>query len=114
MAAEQFFTNTLLVVMILVSAMLFVHLLDAFIMSIQAHRAAKKFDKMVTSLIEELKAAAKEKAGTKKEEQPVEEEVVKPDYKAMTIGELKNIAKERKIKGYYNLKKADLVKVLSK
>lgn len=114
MAAEQFFTNTLLVVMILVSAMLFVHLLDAFIMSIQAHIAAKKFDKMVAGLIEELKAAAKEKAEAKKEEQPVEEEVVKPDYKAMTIGELKNIAKERKIKGYYNLKKVDLVKVLSK
>ena len=114
MAAEQFFTNTLLVVMILVSAMLFIHLLDAFIMSIQAHIAAKKFDKMVVDLIEELKAAAKEKAEAKKEEQPVEEEVVKPDYKAMTIGELKNIAKERKIKGYYNLKKADLVKVLSK
>ena len=58
MAAEQFFTNTLLVVMILVSAMLFVHLLDAFIMSIQAHRAAKKFDKMVVDIIEELKVAA--------------------------------------------------------
>lgn len=113
MAAEQFFTNTLLVVMILVSAMLFVHLLDAFIMSIQAHRAAKKFDKMVVDIIEELKMTAKEKAEAKKEEQPVEE-VVKPDYKAMTISELKSIAKERKIKGYYNLKKADLVKILSK
>lgn len=114
MTAEQFFTNTLLVVMILVSAMLFAHLVDAFIMSIQTRRASKAFDKMVAELIEELKAAAKEKAEAKKEEQPVEEEVVKPDYKAMTIGELKSIAKERKIKGYYNLKKADLVKVLSK
>lgn len=110
MAAEQFFTNTLLAVMILVSVMLFVCLLDAFIMSVQAHRAAKKFNKVVAELIEDLK----EKAEAKAEEKPVEEEVVKPDYKVMTIGELKNIAKERKIKGYYNLKKADLVKVLSK
>lgn len=114
MAAEQFFTNTLLVVMILVSTMLFVHLLDGFIMSIQAHRAAKKFDKMMTELIEDLKATAKEKAEAQTEKTPIEEEVVKPDYAAMTISELKNIAKERKIKGYYNLKKADLVKTLSK
>lgn len=36
------------------------------------------------------------------------------DYKSMNVKELKRIAKERGISGYYNLKKDGLIKALSK
>ena len=36
------------------------------------------------------------------------------DYNAMSVSDLKKIAKERGIEKYYNLKKKDLVKALSK
>lgn len=41
-------------------------------------------------------------------------EDVAPDYKSMSVVELKRIAKERGISGYYNLKKDGLIKALSK
>ncbi len=36
-----------------------------------------------------------------------------PDYGDMKVAELKAIAKERGIKGYYKLKKADLISALN-
>ena len=36
-----------------------------------------------------------------------------PDYSSMKVAELKAIAKERGVKGYYKLKKADLISALS-
>lgn len=43
-----------------------------------------------------------------------EEEVVKEeiDYDKMSREELYNLAKEKKVKGYYNLKKAELIEAL--
>ena len=35
------------------------------------------------------------------------------DYASMTIGELKKLAKEAGIKGYYNLHKDELIKALN-
>lgn len=36
-----------------------------------------------------------------------------PDYNDMKVAELKAIAKDRGIKGYYKLKKADLISALN-
>ena len=36
-----------------------------------------------------------------------------PDYSGMKVAELKTIAKERGVKGYYKLKKADLISTLN-
>lgn len=36
-----------------------------------------------------------------------------PDYSNMKVAELKTIAKERGVKGYYKLKKADLISTLN-
>ena len=41
-----------------------------------------------------------------------EDDAPNTDYKHMNVSELKAIAKQRKIKGYYRLKRKDLLKVL--
>lgn len=36
-----------------------------------------------------------------------------PDYSSMKVAELKGLAKEKGIKGYYKLKKAELIEALN-
>lgn len=44
-----------------------------------------------------------------------EEKVITPiNYESMSVQELKKMAKEKKIDKYYNMKKKDLIKALSK
>lgn len=46
-----------------------------------------------------------------KKEKPVEEKT-EIDYSSLTVKELRSLAKEKGIEGYYNMKKAELIEAL--
>lgn len=77
---------------------------------------SKKAEKELNENLNQLKDAIIKKI-MEAEVKVTEKKVSKPsknkkDYEDMNISELKNVAKERKIKGYYNLKKDQLIKTL--
>lgn len=63
--------------------------------------------KIVKTVSEEKKEVVK---ASKKEEK--KEETSKPDYNAMTLAELKALAKEQGVKGFSTMKKAELIDAL--
>jgi len=60
--------------------------------------------------IKEIKAEAKKE--TKKEEKKPVVKTETTDFSKMTLSDLKTLAKEKNIKGYSTMKKADLIKNL--
>jgi len=69
----------------------------------------------VTQKVEKPKASQKTEKPVKKETKTDKKEAVKEtvDLSSKTVAELKELAKEKKIKGYSTMKKADLIKALS-
>ena len=107
---EQILQLVLLVLLILVALLLLILGVSSIIYQYKSRKANKKLDNLLeelcTNIIDEIIKEAEEKS----------EEGTQPavDYNSMTINELKDIAKSRNIKGYYRMKKDELVKVLNK
>ena len=64
--------------------------------------------------IEGISASGVKKAAAKKEAPKAEPKAESNDLSSMTVAELKALAKEKGIKGYTSLKKAELIEALSK
>ena len=64
-------------------------------------------DGKITKKVEAPKAEAKKE--TVKKEAPAKKEEAKKDYSAMTLAELKAVAKEQGVSGYSTMKKAELL-----
>lgn len=103
---EQILQLGLLVLLILVALLLLISGVSSIIYKYKACKVNKKLEELCTDIIEEIVKEAEEKS--EEETQPA------VDYNSMTINELKDIAKSRNIKGYYRMKKDELVKVLNK
>ena len=107
---EQILQLGLLVLLILVALLLLILGVSSIIYQYKSRKANKKLNNLLeelcTDIIEEIVKEAEEKS--EEETQPA------VDYNSMTINELKDIAKSRNIKGYYRMKKDELVKVLNK
>ena len=103
---EQILQLGLLVLLILVALLLLMSGVSSIIYQYKSRKANKKLEELCTDIIEEIVKEAEEKS--EEETQPA------VDYNSMTINELKDIAKSRNIKGYYRMKKDELVKVLNK
>ena len=103
---EQTLQLVLLILLILVALLLLITGVSSIICKHKACQVNKKLEELCTDIIEEIVKEAEEKS--EEETQPA------VDYNSMTINELKDIAKSRNIKGYYRMKKDELVKVLNK
>ena len=107
---EQILQLGLLVLLILVALLLLILGVSSIIYQYKSRKANKKLN----SLLEELCSDIIEEIVKEAEEKSEEETQPAVDYNSMTINELKDIAKSRNIKGYYRMKKDELVKVLNK
>lgn len=105
---------TLLILLILMSLVLLVIGIRNIVEDIISHQENKKFEKKMDDTIRELIAIAEKQAEEQTNEIATEKDTDKVDYSKMNVQQLKNEAKARNIKGYYNLHKDELIKVLSK
>ena len=103
---EQILQLVLLILLILVALLLLISGVSSIIYKHKACKVNKKLEELCANIIDEIIKEAEEKS--EEETQPA------VDYNSMTINELKDIAKSRNIKGYYRMKKDELIKVLSK
>lgn len=103
---EQILQLVLLILLILVALLLLITGVSSIIYKHKAYKVNKKLEELCANIIDEIIKEAEEKS--EEETQPA------VDYNSMTINELKDIAKSRNIKGYYRMKKDELIKVLNK
>ena len=103
---EQILQLVLLILLILVALLLLITGVSSIICKHKACQVNKKLEELCANIIDEIIKEAEEKS--EEETQPA------IDYNSMTINELKDIAKSRNIKGYYRMKKDELIKALDK
>ena len=103
---EQILQLVLLILLILVALLLLITGVSSIICKHKACQVNKKLEELCANIIDEIIKEAEEKS--EEETQPA------IDYNSMTINELKDIAKSRDIKGYYRMKKDELIKALNK
>ena len=103
---EQILQLVLLILLILVTLLLLILGVFNIIYKHKACKVNKKLEELCANIIDEIIKEAEEKV--EEETQPA------IDYSSMTINELKDMAKSRDIKGYYRMKKDELIKALSK
>ena len=107
---EQILQLVLLILLILVALLL----LTTGVFSIIYKHKACKINKKLDGLLEELCINIIDEIIKEAEEKSEEGTQPAVDYNSMTINELKDIAKSRNIKGYYRMKKDELIKALDK
>ena len=108
MSAEQFFVNTLLVVLIIFAVIFIINLIFNCVFSILEYKHSKYTNN-------ELLRMAREAIKEAQNNTPVshtEENNDEIDYEGMTYIDLKKIAKAKNIKGYYRLHKDELIKTI--
>ena len=108
MSAEQFFVNTLLVVLIIFAVIFIINLIFNCVFSILEYKHSKYTNN-------ELLRMARETIKEAQNNTPVshtEENNDEIDYEGMTYIDLKKIAKAKNIKGYYRLHKDELIKTI--
>ena len=103
---EQILQLVLLILLILVALLLLITGVSSIICKHKACQVNKKLEELCANSMYEIIKEAEEKS--EEETQPA------IDYGSMTINELKDMAKSRDIKGYYKMKKDELIKALSK
>ena len=103
---EQILQLVLLILLILVALLLLITGISSIICKHKACQVNKKLEELCANIIDEIIKEAEEKS--EEETQPA------IDYNSMTVNELKDIAKSRNIKGYYRMKKDELIKALNK
>lgn len=103
---EQILQLVLLILLILVVLLLLITGVSSIICKHKACQVNKKLEELRANIIDKIIKEAEEKS--EEETQPA------IDYNSMTINELKDIAKSRNIKGYYRMKKDELIKALNK
>ena len=103
---EQILQLVLLILLILVVLLLLITGVSSIICKHKACQVNKKLEELCANIIDEIIKEAEEKS--EEETQPA------VDYNSMTINELKDIAKSHNIKGYYRMKKDELIKALNK
>lgn len=103
---EQILQLVLLILLILVALLLLITGISSIICKHKACQVNKKLEELRANIIDKIIKEAEEKS--EEETQPA------IDYNSMTINELKDIAKSRNIKGYYRMKKDELIKALNK
>ena len=103
---EQILQLVLLILLILVVLLILITGVSSIICKHKACQVNKKLEELRANIIDKIIKEAEEKS--EEETQPA------IDYNSMTINELKDIAKSRNIKGYYRMKKDELIKALNK
>lgn len=103
---EQILQLVLLILLILVALLLLITGVSSIICKRKACQVNKKLEELRANIIDKIIKEAEEKS--EEETQPA------IDYNSMTINELKDIAKSHNIKGYYRMKKDELIKALNK
>ena len=100
--------KSILVIMLLFLMIIFAiaFVVDSIRTELRNKRLDKKLEIAFDELIKKIEKAEVEAKETKTE--PI------TDYSSENILALKKMAKEKGIKGYYNMKKDELVKILSK
>lgn len=89
------------VVMLIVSLILLALVIDTYRLNRKREKERSAMEREFHNLICELATESNE-----------EDDASNTNYEHMNVSELKAIAKQRKIKGYYRLKRKDLLKVL--
>ena len=106
------FANILLIAMILVCVVIFVQTLSSLILDLRLHKLCKNSQEQQNKVFETLEALRK-----LDEEDVFEENGMldtmnyknKLDYNSMNVSELKALAKSCGVKGYYRMKKEELI-----
>lgn len=98
-----------LIALTLLAIFIFYSLITMIIDKIQAKREVREF---ANGLMEIKKVEEAEVETNNKNVKTPKKQKTTKSYDDMTISELRNVAKSKKIKGYYNLKKDELIETL--
>lgn len=107
---EQVLQLSLLILLILVALLLLFTGIFNFIRQIKDEKEKKKLDDLFKEVCNKF---IDELMHSKEDDSDASQEPSTINYSKMTIAELKDIAKTNNIKGYYKMKKDELVKCLT-
>ena len=115
MSTEQFFVNTLLVVLIIFAVIFIINLIFNCVFSILEYKHSKYTNNELLRMAREIIKEAQNNtpvSHTEENKITTEENNDETDYEGMTYIDLKKIAKAKNIKGYYRLHKDELIKII--